>query len=212
MKNCYKAIAAFAAAAIIATLSTTAAFASYNDVAVETYSYTETADQVNLAEHTSYMTETYINVTHLKSADKLVATATVDDQGRVIITAVGSGNTTVSFWYKYSYFAAGDDWTLVTIPVSVSGTAATTSANLDGLIFPKVNISLLPDQQDTIDGITLNGNHIDASELLWFTPENNVITVDSATGVIQAFGYGTASLYAVTKDGQYAGCITVTVD
>ena len=199
-------------AVITATLSTTAAFASYNDAAIETYSYTETADQVNLAEHSSYITETYLNVIRLKSADKTVATATVDDQGRVVITAMGAGNTTICFWYKYSYFAAGDDWTLVTIPVSVSGTAAPASASLEGLVFSKVNISLLPGQQDTIAGITLNGNSVGAVELIWFTPKNNVISVDSTTGVIEAFGYGTASLYAVTKDGQYSGCVTITVD
>lgn len=194
-----------------------AALADYGEVVKETYATTERVGQVTLNEHTSYRTDYYGNIIHLESADKTVAVASADSEGCVLITAVGAGSTTVTFWYKYGYYDADDDWTRVTVPVQVSGKSGGLAANAssseeEGLYFPLTSVTLEAGSEKTLEGILLNGSEIAASNLLWLTTADSVLSVGRDTGAITARQAGEGLLYALTPDGRYVNCLLITVE
>lgn len=215
-KNKKKTAVSVLTAVLIAILSAmTLVCADYVGAGGESYSWTNELSRIELAEHTSYVTDMYENVIHVQVSDKNVVSASSDSDGRVVITAIGSGTATVSFWYKLSYYAADDSWTRVIIPVTVSGKSISSRAEtlLDtGIQFESGALTLSPGEEGTIANIKVNGNDTDSAELYWITSNSLVIRIDSATGQYEALQTGTAVIYAVTADGRFSSCITVSVN
>lgn len=166
---------------------------------------------VTLPMNTSYLTDGYFGVIHISSADSTVAQATVDSENRVVVTAVGEGSTTVSFWYRTT---ASSDWVAASLPVTVSGKSDVSSSltqSVAGIVFPQSTVSLSVGKQSTITGVTENGNAIATDSLLWVTPSDAVITVEAKTGKITAVGRGTAVLYALDPANRSVAAVTVQV-
>lgn len=171
----------------------------------------ETLAGVTLPQNNSYVTESYFGVIHLESADASVACASLDSKNRVVVTAVGLGSTRVTFWYKRT---ASAEWTVASLPLTVSGksdAASSVSQSAAGISFSKTTLNLKRGQQSAVDGITENGNAVEASGLLWVTPSDSVISVEAKTGKITAVGTGTAVLYALDPANQNVASVTVQV-
>ena len=166
---------------------------------------------VTLPQNNSYVTDGYFGVIHLESGDTSVACASLDSENRVVITAVGTGSTKITFWYKRT---SSEDWTSATLPFTVSGksdvSTSVTQAGL-GIFFPQSTVSLKKGQQDTIGGITENGYSVAANSLLWVTSSDSVLSVDTKTGKITAVGTGTAVLYALDPQTKNVASVTVQV-
>ncbi|MDF2631793.1 MAG: hypothetical protein K0Q85_389, partial [Caproiciproducens sp.] len=138
-----------------------------------------------------------------------VVAATTDTQGHVVMTAVGSGSTTVRYWFKS---ADSSDWTSAAVPITVSGTAVSASATVSsGLVFPQTSLSVAKGSEYTMTGITLNGTSVEASQLLWVASTSAVITVEPNTGKITAAGAGTAVLYAIDPATKAVASISLSV-
>lgn len=208
-------ISVIAAAFIVSFSAMTIVSADYVGAGGESYSWTSELSRIELAEHTSYVTDIYENVIHVQVSDDNVVSASSDADGRVVITAIGSGNAIVSFWYKLNYYAADDSWTKVVIPITVSGKSISGSVDrlLDtGIQFASGAITLSQGEEGVLSNIKVNGNDTDPSSLYWISSNNNVITIGTTTGQYEAVQTGTGMLYAVTADGRFSSCITVTVN
>ncbi len=168
-----------------------------------------TLNAVTLAEHTSFVSDTYFGVINLSVDDKSVVAATTDSQGRVIVSAIGAGTTKVRYWYRPDSLSS---WTRVTLPITVSGTAAADTAVVEtGLVFPQSSISIAMGSDYTVTGIKLNGTSVDASSLLWVASSGSVVTVEPNTGKITAVGIGTAVVYAIDPATKAAANINLSV-
>lgn len=164
---------------------------------------------VTLAANTSYISDEYFGVLHLNVGDDTVACASIDSKNRVVVTAVGPGATTVSFWYKKT---VEGNWVSAVLPVTVSGTASvakTVTSREVGLVFPQQSINMSPGSNYTVSGITLNGSAVEASTLLWMSSSDSVATVDRSSGKIHAASAGSATIYAI--DSLTDSCASVTV-
>lgn len=168
-----------------------------------------TLNAVTLAEHTSFVSDTYFGVINLSVDDKNVAAATTDTQGHVVISAIGAGTTKVRYWFRPDSLSS---WTRATLPITVSGTAAADTAVVDtGLVFPQNSVSITMGSDYTVTGITLNGTAVDASSLLWVSSSGSVVTVEPNTGKITAVGVGTAVVYAIDPATKAAANINLSV-
>ncbi len=168
-----------------------------------------TMNPVTLAQHTSYVSDSYFGVINLSVDNKNIAAATTDTQGHVVMTAIGSGTTNVRYWYKI--YSTGD-WTSATVPITVSGTAVSASSAVStGLVFSQSSISIANGSNYTVTGITLNGTAVDASSLLWVASSGSVVTVEANTGKVTAVGAGTAVLYAIDPVTKAAANINLSV-
>ncbi len=175
----------------------------------ESYTSTVTLSTVTLPEHTSYISDEYFGVINVSVDDGTVVAATMDTQGRVVVTAVGTGSTTVRYWFKT---AQTDSWTMAKVPIVVSDTATkvTTSAST-GLVFPQTQASIAKGSNYTLTGIMLDGVAVDASSLLWVSSSDSVFTVEANTGKVTAVGTGSALLYAVDPKTNAAANINLSV-
>lgn len=175
----------------------------------DSYTSMVTLNTVTLPQHTSYVSDEYFGVIHVSAVNSNVIAATSDSQGHVVMTAVGSGSTTVYYWFKT---LATDNWKMAKVPITVSDTATkvTTTAST-GLVFSEPNVSMSVNSTYTATGITLNGASVEAGSLLWVSSSNSVVTVDAATGQATAVGAGTALLCAVDPKTNAAASISLTV-
>lgn len=161
----------------------------------------------SLAQHTSYLTDSYFGVIKLSVDDKNIAAATTDAQGHVVVTAISSGKTTVRYWYKS---IASVDWTSAAMPVTVTGTVAPESAaSSTGLVFTQSSANITVGRDYTLSGITLNGTTVNPGSLLWVSSSASVATVDSSSGKITAAGPGTAVVYAIEPSTKSVASINI---
>ncbi|HBC27727.1 MAG TPA: hypothetical protein DC013_09975 [Ruminococcaceae bacterium] len=193
--------------AVVALLSSVPATAL-----TETASASHTLPRATIPEHTSYVSDIYAGVVHLKADDEAVAVASVDGQNRVVVTAVGKGSTTVSYWYQNS---AGAGWVSASLPVTVSGesqSGASVSAASIGITFTQgTAVHMTPGASSTVSGIKKSGSPIRADQLLWVSSSDSVVKVNSRTGEMTGVGKGTATVFAVDPTDQLCTGVTVTV-
>jgi len=207
MRKCRAAVLIPIIALIFAGFST--AVCAYAASTEESSTSSVTLNAVTLAEHTSYTSDEYFGVIHLSVDNKSVVAATTDTQGHVVMTAVGSGSTTVRYWFKS---VDSSDWTSAVVPITVSGTAVSASATVSsGLVFPQTSLIVAKGSEYTMAGITLNGASVEASQLLWVASTSEVITVEPNTGKVTAVGAGTAVLYAIDPATKAAASISLSV-
>lgn len=202
----------FAVPLIALILIGTFGLATASAAAEETSASSVTLNAVTLAEHSSYASSAYFGVINLAVADANVAAATTDSQGRVVITAIGSGSTRVLYWFRND---ASGGWTRAVLPVTVSGTAAATAADAasdTGLVFPQSSVSLSVGTDYTVTGITRNGSPVEASGLLWVSSSSAVATAETNTGKITAVGPGTAVVYALDPSTGNVASINLSVN
>lgn len=185
--------------------------------AVSAFASTDTAassvslNSVTIQENSSYVTGSYAGVQHLSVGNSSVACASSDSVGRVVVTGIASGSTTVSFWYKTTW---SSDWVSASLPVTVSGVSTTTTAvdaSSVGIIFSQGTATVSVGSTYTPTGIKVNGASEDASGLLWVTNSDSVISVDGKTGKITALAAGTATVYAVDPATKMCATLAVTV-
>lgn len=180
----------------------------------ETASASVTLAGITMSENSSFSSDEYFGVIHLIVGDTSVVTASVDSENHVVITAVGSGSTTVKYWYKAS---SSDGWTSAAMNVkvqSLTGTSpnADTSPVNTGICFPQSRYSLAQSETSLITGIIENGQPVSADKLLWVSSSNSVVTVESTTGKITAAGNGTATLYALDPVTKICNGVAVQVN
>lgn len=185
--------------------------------AVSAFASSETAASnvalsgVTLQANSSYVTAAYAGVQHLSVADSSVACASEDSVGRVVVTGISSGSTTVSFWYRTSLSSS---WVSAVLPVTVSGVAET-SVSVDsscaGIVLAKGTATVTVGTSYTPAGIRVNGIPENASSLLWVSGSDGIVSVDKKTGKITALAAGTATVYAVDPSTKACVDLTVTV-
>ncbi len=167
---------------------------------------------VTLSQNTSYVSNEYFGVLHVDVGDSAVACASADSQNRLVVTAVGTGSTAVTFWYKNS---ATDSWTSTSMPVTVtdrtSSQTVSVVAGSYGISFLQPSVAVSSGASYTPQNIRLNGYSVDASTLLWVSSNDSIATVDKSTGTVTCVGKGTVSIYAVDPSTKYCGSYTVTV-
>lgn len=199
-------LAAALTAAVFAQLPAVPARASEEEAAA---SYT--LPETTLKEHSSYTTESYFGVRNLAVADQSVAYASIDSKSRVVITAVGSGSTTVTYWYRAT---ANGGWISQTVPIRVSGksdTSASLNLSSAGIVFPVESVTMTKGRTYSMTNLKLNGDAADAAKLLWVSSDDSVVTVGQKTGVLTAAAAGTATLFAIDPFTRACAGITVTV-
>ena len=200
--------AAILIAFVLAVWTVVTASAATTDSAASTVNFSA----VTLAANTSYVSDSYFGILNLSVDDDSVAYATVDSKNHVVVTALGEGETTVTFWYKNT---ATDDWVSAVVPITVSGvseTAQTVTAHQVGLVLPQQSVSMTVGSEDTISGITLNGTSVNAATLLWISSSDSIVTVDRDSGELHAIASGTAKVYAVEPVTNSCASVTVIVD
>lgn len=173
-----------AAVLLAVTLLTTRALAA---TSAEGAATTVNLPKVTLAANTSYVSDDYFGVLHLNVGDDSVACASVDSENHVVVTAVAKGSTTVNFWYQKT---TGGSWISAVLPITVSGTsgvAQTVSSKNVGLVLPEQSVSLNVGGENTMSGITLNGESVSASSLLWISSSESVFTVGRDTEKFMPF-------------------------
>ena len=167
---------------------------------------------VTLAQNSSYVSNSYFGVLHVKTDDGTVACASTDSKNRLVVTAVGTGSTNVTFWYKNTQ---SDSWISTTMPVAVtdqtSSQASSVQAGSAGITFSTPSAALNVGDTVTPQGIKLSGFSTEASSLLWMSSSDAVATVDKTTGRITGVSKGTATVYAVDPATKVCGTYTVTV-
>lgn len=166
---------------------------------------------ITMRENTSYVSDEYFGLLHVIVGDDSVVVASIDSENRLVISAIGDGSTTVSFWYKSD---SSSGWTSATLPVSVSGlaeAATTVSQAQAGIAFPSASLSLVQGQSAAIGGLKLNGAAVSASSLLWISSDVNVVTVDQKTGMITAVSSGSTTVFAIDPATKSCNGITVKV-
>lgn len=167
---------------------------------------------VTLVQNSSYVSNSYSGVLHVDVGDSAVACASADSQNRLVVTAVGTGSTTVTFWYKNS---AADSWISTSMPVTVtsetSSRAASIQAGSFGITFAPASATIGVGSTITPQEIKVSGYSVAASSLLWVSSSDVIATVDKSTGLIQGVNRGTAIIYAVDPSTKYCGSYTVTV-
>lgn len=166
---------------------------------------------VTLAQNSSYVSDDYFGVIHLNVADSSIACASIDGKNHVVVTAVGTGSTTVSFWYKKT---SDDGWVSATLPVKVSGQSAagtTVSSYEAGVVFAPSDIGLSKGAEYIADHISINGMAVKACDLLWVSSSDSVATVDKTSGKITGIAAGTATVYAIDPATKCCGALSVKV-
>lgn len=166
---------------------------------------------VTLRANSSYVTDAYAGVQHLNVADSSVAYASEDSMGRIVVTGIANGKTTVSFWYKS---AASSDWISAAMPVTVSGvadTSAAVNASNAGIVFSESTVTVSAGTSYTPVGIKVDGTPVDTSDLLWVSGSDSAVSVDKQTGKITAVAAGTATVYAVDPETKACAALTVNV-
>ena len=122
---------------------------------------------------------------------------------RLNYTPAAAGTTYV-YCYAYNDNATGTKYAYSTVAeittTSVSVTGVTTTANLNLLQYA---------------GATLSATFVPANasnkNVTWSTSDENVVTVDPATGVLYAKAVGTADITVTTEDGNKTATCAVTV-
>lgn len=167
---------------------------------------------VTLSQNSSYVSNPYFGMLHVETTNNTVACASSDSQNRLVVTAVGTGSATVSFWYKTS---AGSAWASTTMPVTVTAEASSQTASVNagsaGIVFAQPSALLAAGGSYTPQNIRLDGYSVQTSSLLWVSYNDSVATVDKSTGTVSAIGKGTVSIFAVDPSTKYCGSYTVTV-
>lgn len=166
---------------------------------------------VTLRANSSYVSDAYAGVQRLNAADSSVVCASEDSMGRVVVTGIASGKTTVSFWYQS---AASSDWVSASLPVTVSGvadTSAAVNASSAGIVFSENTATVSAGISYTPAGIKVNGTPVNASALLWVSGSDSVVSVGKQTGKITAAAAGTATVYAVDPETKACAALTVNV-
>ena len=166
---------------------------------------------VTFRANSSYVTNSYAGVQHLTVADSSVACASEDSMGRIVVTGIASGKTTVSFWYQS---AVSSDWVSAALPVTVSGVADTPTAvdaSSAGIAFSESTATVSAGTSYTPAGIQVNGTPVDASDLLWVSGSDRVVSVDKQSGKITAVAAGSATVFAVDPKTKACAALTVTV-
>lgn len=165
---------------------------------------------ITLRANSSYVTDAYAGVQHMNVADSSVACASEDSMGRVVVTGIASGKTTVSFWYK----SASSDWISAALPVTVSGVTETptaVNASSAGIVFAESTATVSAGTSYTPTGIKVNGAPVDASALLWVSGPDSVVSVSKQSGKITAVAAGTATVYAVDPETKACAALTINV-
>ncbi|WP_277668782.1 hypothetical protein [Caproiciproducens galactitolivorans] len=166
---------------------------------------------ITLKENSSYVSEEYAGVINLNVKNTDIVCASIDSQNRVVITAVGSGSTTVSYWCRHS---VSEGWVNTIVPVTVSGqssSAATVNADEAGVVFAQQNVNVGRGASYTANDIKVNGISTGAANLLWVSSSDAVASVNKTTGEIQGVSAGTATVYAIDPNTKYCGYLNVTV-
>lgn len=167
---------------------------------------------MTLAQNSSYVSNAYSGVLHVNVGDSTVACASADSQNRLVVTAVGTGSTTITFWYKQSDTS---DWVSTSLPVTVteetSSQSTVVSAGTFGITFTASTEKMPVGSVYTPSGIKLDGYAVAASTLLWISSNDSVVSVDKSTGTITGVGRGIATVYAVDPSTKYCGSYTVSV-
>lgn len=195
---------------IIALLLASFSAAAFADSALndENCAASVTLNEISLVQNTSYVSEAYFGVIYLRVDDDSIIKASADSQGHVVMTAVAAGTTKVRYYYRT---LAESDWTSATVPVTVTGSSAAPAVSSSGLVFSQSSVKIAKFGDYTPDNITLNGNKVEASSLLWVSSSTGVAAVDASTGKITAVGGGTAVIYAIDPATKAAADISVSV-
>lgn len=171
-----------------------------------------TLPETTLKENSSDTTGPYFGVINLTVADNRIAYASVDSKNRVVVTAVGDGSTTVTYWCKMT---ADDSWVRQTLPVRVSGRAdpagGAGSASA-GVAFPASSVTVSRSESYSMTGMKRGGESVAASALLWVSSDDSVLTVGKRTGVLKGISAGTATLFAIDPISRTCGSVVVTVE
>lgn len=141
------------------------------------------------------------------SANPNVATVTYTSTSAVI-TGISAGTTTVTLnqYYNGSY-----NTVTVTVYVTGSSSSGNSGSTAGGINFKSSAVSVTKGKRYSLKGMTVNGSTVSASDLLWVSADEDIITVDANTGKFKAVGRGSTLLIAVTKDAKNIGSITVNV-
>lgn len=168
--------------------------------------------EVTLPQNSSYVTEGYDGgVLHVDTSDSSVACASADSQNRVVVTAVSTGSTTVTFWYRRS---VSGNWVSAVLPVKVSAetsSSATLSPSDTGIVFSQSTIQINRGSSYTPEKIKINGSVRNASGFLWVSSSDAVASADKTTGLISGVSAGTAAVYAIDPETKCCGALTVQV-
>ena len=167
---------------------------------------------VTLAQNSSYVSNKYFGLLHVEAGDSAVACASADTQNRLVVTGVGTGSTTVTFWYKNT---ATDGWVSALMPVTVtretSSQTASVVAGSYGIIFPQASPRISVGATYLPADVKLNGYSVDDAGLLWVSSNDAVAAVNKTTGQVTGAGAGTAVVYAVDPATKLCGSYSVTV-
>ena len=166
---------------------------------------TISTSSVSLIRGQSCKTDAYYSVTRVKVGDRSVAAASADSAGRVIITALAAGQTTVTYYSMSDYTAS---WVYHTVNVTIDGGSSVPSI---GLRFSTKSFTATAGKTYRIGSGTLTGTSIAPDDLLWLSSDENILAVERDTGRFTARSPGTARLIAVTTDGNYSTSITISV-
>mgnify|MGYP000997121381 CR=1 FL=1 len=168
---------------------------------------------VTLAQNSSYVSDAYAGVLNVEAGDSAVACASADSQNRLVVTAVGTGSTTVTFWYKST---TADGWVSTSMPVKVTAAASSQAnavqAGTYGFTFAPASATIGVGSTVTPQGIRVSGFSVSASSLLWVSSSDAIATVDKSTGLITGVGKGAAVVYAVDPATKLCGAYSVTVN
>lgn len=198
---------------------------------------TSSSATAELAAGKSYnlLSPNYYEVTNVVVSDSSIVSAEATGTAgsmNLKAKALSAGETTISFGYRQT---ASSSIMNTRITVKVSGTAPTTvtpnststtttttstndSSSLsvsgdEGISFGKrtsVNTAKVG-KSYRLSGIKLNGEAIGADELLWLTPDSDILSVNMTTGVFKCKTKGEATLIAVDLSGSYVKSIPVKV-
>lgn len=171
-----------------------------------------TLPTVALAQNSSYVSDAYFGVLHVKTGDGTVACASADSKNRLVVTAVGAGSTTVTFWYRS---AQDSGWISTSLPVTVTEKASSQASSVQAggadITFSQSSAVIGAGETITPQGIKLSGFSTEASSLLWMSSSDMVAAVGKTTGRITGVSKGTTTIYAVDPTTKVCGSYTVTV-
>lgn len=200
---------------------------------------TKTPDITVRAGYAATPATKYYEITSVKIADTSIATAEITGSAGDMgfrIKGLKAGDTTFSFSYR---LVNNGPIYNATHTLSVTGTASSSSSSSGGTSISSStgssdeienvsNTSSSADEGISFGGRTrsnvklgksytmktglkLNGESVTPGELLWLTPDSDIISVNKTTGVFKAIAKGTATLIAVDLSGTYVRSIEIVV-
>lgn len=154
---------------------------------------------------------TYAVVENLLSSDTSVI-STRQDNGRVLVSALKAGTSTVSFNARTSSTGTSTAYRYtITVTGSGTATAPTGSGSTTGsvLAFKTDSRSLAKGKSFRLTGMTLDGKTVKAGDLLWMTTDASKVSVNRTTGTFKTVASGSAYLVAV--DPETGACDTIKI-